>query len=236
MRLQGKTVLVTAAGQGMGRASALAMAGEGANVLATDIDAGLMADLPAGIARAALDVTDAAAVEAYVVDAPPLDGLFNCAGMVHHGTILDVTDDVWAKSMDLNVTSMVRLSRLLLPNLIDRATVTGSTSILNMSSMASSLKGFVNRAAYGATKAAVIGLTKSIAADFVKQGIQRRPIAFKHPHQWRLARIDRALFRYQGLRVETALHRLHLDSMRTRWPLQLSPMVIGPTLFRIAEY
>ncbi len=172
MRLQGKTVLVTAAGQGMGRASALAMAGEGANVLATDIDAGLMADLPAGIARAALDVTDAAAVEAYVVDAPPLDGLFNCAGMVHHGTILDVTDDVWAKSMDLNVTSMVRLSRLLLPNLIDRATVTGSTSILNMSSMASSLKGFVNRAAYGATKAAVIGLTKSIAADFVKQGIR----------------------------------------------------------------
>ena len=172
MRLTGKTVLVTAAGQGMGRAAAIAMAAEGATVLASDLNADLMADLPDGIARAALDVTDRAAVEAYIAAAPPLDGLFNCAGMVHHGTILDVSEEDWARSMDLNVTSMVRICRLALPNMIARASETGTASILNMSSMASSIKGFVNRAAYGATKAAVIGLTKSIAADFVGQGIR----------------------------------------------------------------
>ena len=172
MRLAGKTVLVTAAGQGMGRAAAIAMADEGATVLASDLNPDLMTDLPDGIVTAALDVTDRAAVEAYVAAAPQLDGLFNCAGMVHHGTLLDVTEEDWARSMDLNVTSMVRLCRLALPNLIARAAETGSTSILNMSSMCSSIKGFPNRAAYGATKAAVIGLTKSIAADFVGQGIR----------------------------------------------------------------
>ncbi|MGB7263839.1 MAG: SDR family oxidoreductase, partial [Albidovulum sp.] len=101
-----------------------------------------------------------------------LDGLFNCAGIVHHGTVLDLSDEDWARSFDINVTSMVRMSRAFLPGMITRAEQTGSTTILNMASMASSIKGFVNRAAYGATKAAVIGLTKSIAADFVTQGIR----------------------------------------------------------------
>ena len=102
----------------------------------------------------------------------PLDGLFNCAGFVHHGTILDVTDADWAFSMDLNVTAMMRLTRACLPGMIARAAETGSASVLNMASMASSIKGFPNRLVYGASKAAVIGLTKAIAADFVRQGIR----------------------------------------------------------------
>lgn len=170
MRLKDKTILITAAGQGMGRAAAIACAAEGARVIATDRDPALLEGL--GVETHALDVTDPAALIEMAARVGPLDGLFNCAGFVHHGTILDVTDADWAFSMDLNVTAMMRLTRACLPGMIARAAETGSASVLNMASMASSIKGFPNRLVYGASKAAVIGLTKAIAADFVRQGIR----------------------------------------------------------------
>ena len=175
MRLKDKTVLITAAGQGIGRAAALACAAEGAHVIATDINVDTLASLAAenpGVQTHVLNVMKTDEIEALAQKLPELDGLFNCAGFVHHGTILELGDADWAFSMDLNVTSMVRMCRTLVPGMLRRASNTGSASILNMASMASSVKGFANRAAYGATKAAVIGLTKSIAADFVKQGLR----------------------------------------------------------------
>ncbi len=171
MRLQGKTILITAAGQGMGRASAIACAAEGARVIATDRNASLLEGLD-GMECRALDVTDSKAINAMAADLPDLDGLFNVAGFVHHGTLLDISDDDWAFSFDLNVTSMMRLTRACLAGMLRRAEVTGSVSIVNMASMASSIKGFPFRSAYGATKAAVIGLTKGIAADFVSRGVR----------------------------------------------------------------
>lgn len=171
MRLAGKTILVTAAGQGIGRASAIALAAEGARVIATDRDAGLLRGLD-GMETAALDVTDAGAIAATAGRVGRLDGLFNCAGMVAQGSLLDLTDEDWDRSVALNVTAMMRLTRAVLPGMLDRAAETGTASILNMASMASSVKGFVNRTAYGATKAAVIGLTKAIAADFVGRGLR----------------------------------------------------------------
>ncbi|PZQ52657.1 MAG: NAD(P)-dependent oxidoreductase [Rhodovulum sulfidophilum] len=171
MRLTGRTILITAAGQGMGRASAEACAAEGARVIATDRDGALLDGL-AGCETAVLDVTDPVAIEAFAARIGPLDGLFNCAGIVHHGTILEVSDADWALSLDVNVTSILRMTRAFLPAMLDRAAETGSVSILNMASMASSIKGFVNRTAYGATKAAVIGLTKAVAADFVTRGLR----------------------------------------------------------------
>lgn len=171
MRLQGKRILVTAAGQGMGRASAVALAAEGAEVIATDVRSDLLEGL-GGMTLRALDVTDAAAVAKVADEVGDLDGLFNCAGYVANGSVLDVTDKDWDFSFALNVTSMMRLTRAVLPGMLKRAEQTGTASILNMASMASSIKGFANRTAYGATKGAVIGLTKAIAADFVKQGIR----------------------------------------------------------------
>lgn len=170
MRLHGKTILITAAGQGIGRASALACAAEGARVIATDRDPSLLAGLD--METHALDVTDDAAIMALRDRLPRLDGLFNCAGYVANGTILDVTDRDWDFSFDLNVKSMLRTTRAFVPGMLDRAKETGTAAILNMASMASSIKGFPNRTAYGATKAAVIGLTKAIAADFVKTGLR----------------------------------------------------------------
>lgn len=169
-RLAGKRALVTAAGQGIGRATALAFAREGAEVLATDIDEALLARLAKDEPRievARLDVRDAAAVAAIAVRGP-FDVLFNCAGFVHHGTVLDCTPEQWAFALDLNVTSMFRTLRAVLPGMLAR----GKGSIVNMSSVASSVKGAPNRCAYGTTKAAVIGLTKSVAADFVSKGIR----------------------------------------------------------------
>ncbi|MFO1174503.1 MAG: SDR family oxidoreductase [Paracoccaceae bacterium] len=171
MRLAGKTILITAAGQGIGRASAIACAAEGARVFATDLNADLLDGLD-GIETWPFDVTDAGAVAQTAERVGRLDGLFNCAGFVANGTILDLTDRDWAFSFDLNVTAMMRLTRACLPGMIARAAETGTASILNMASVASSVKGFPNRTAYGATKAAVIGLTKAIAADFVRQGIR----------------------------------------------------------------
>ncbi len=170
-----KTILITAAGQGMGRASAIACAALGAKVIATDVNAEALAALAAShpqIMTQHLDVRNGPAIIALAAQVGPLDGLFNCAGIVHNGTILDVSDEDWALNVDVNVTSMMRMCRAFLPGMIARAKTTGSVPILNMASMASSIKGFPNRAVYGATKAAVIGLTKAIAADFVGQGIR----------------------------------------------------------------
>ncbi|WP_114284421.1 SDR family oxidoreductase [Candidatus Halocynthiibacter alkanivorans] len=175
MRLQGKTLVITAAGQGMGRAAALVCAQQGARVIATDINEETLASLAVenpDIETRVLDVRDGDAVKALAADIGQIDGLFNCAGVVHHGTVLEISDEDWAFSVDLNVTSMLRMIRAFLPGMLERAKDTGSVSILNMASMASSIKGFVNRTAYGATKAAVIGLSKGIAADFVTQGVR----------------------------------------------------------------
>lgn len=175
MRLTDKHILITAAGQGIGRASAIACAREGAHVIAADINAEALSTLSAeqeGIETRVLDVRDPSAIEALAADCAPLDGLFNCVGVVHTGTILDLSDEEWAFSVDLNVTSMLRMTRAFLPAMIERAKSTGTCSILNMASMASSIKGFPVRTAYGATKAAVIGLTKGVAADFVTDGVR----------------------------------------------------------------
>ncbi|AOK20356.1 NAD(P)-dependent oxidoreductase [Burkholderia cepacia] len=175
MRLQGKRALVTAAGQGIGRATALRFASEGADVLATDIDEASLARLAAdaqgaggALATQRLDVTSARDVAGLAAAQAPFDVLFNCAGYVHHGSILDCDEDAWAFSLNLNVTSMYRLIRALLPAMLDA----GGASIVNMASAASSVKGVPNRFVYGTTKAAVIGLTKAVAADFVERGIR----------------------------------------------------------------
>jgi 2-keto-3-deoxy-L-fuconate dehydrogenase len=174
MTLKNKAILITAAGQGIGAASARACAAAGATVIATDVNGDLLANLSgvAGIETRMLDVTDVVAIDALAAELPDLDGLFNCAGVVHHGSILELDDAAWEFSVNLNVTSMVRMCRAFVPGLLRRADSQGTASILNMSSMASSEKGFVNRTAYGATKAAVIGLTKAIAADFVAQNLR----------------------------------------------------------------
>lgn len=173
-RLEGKTSFVTAAGQGIGRATALAFLDEGAAVVATDIDEGKLSALVAlaggrpGLRTERLDVTDAAAVDRVVAGAGPVDVLFNCAGFVHHGTILDCSDEDWDFSFDLNVRATFCVTKALLPGMLER----GRGSIINMASIVSSLKGAPNRFVYGATKGAIIGLTKAIAADFVKRGIR----------------------------------------------------------------
>lgn len=168
-RLQGKRCFVTAAGQGIGRASALAMAREGAEVIATDINAGVLEGLAAeGLGVRALDVRDAAAVAAAASEAGGVDVLFNCAGYVASGTILDCDEEQWAFSVDLNMTAMYRMTRAFLPGMLAR----GGGSIINMASVASSVIGLPNRFVYGATKAGVIGMTKAIAADFVARGIR----------------------------------------------------------------
>ncbi len=159
-------MLVTAAAQGIGRASALAMVAEGAQVFATDVNAEALAGID-GAETFVLDVRDDASVTAGVERAAP-DVLFNCAGFVHHGSVLDVTDAEWDFAFDLNVRSMLRTVRATLPGMIAR----GGGSIINMSSAASSVIGAPNRFAYGTTKAAVIGMTKSIAVDFIDKGIR----------------------------------------------------------------
>ncbi|MBV9861209.1 MAG: SDR family oxidoreductase [Alphaproteobacteria bacterium] len=169
-RLAGKRALVTAAAQGIGRATALAFAAEGASVLATDIAEDKLAELSdALIVTRRLDVTDEDAVAALADELPAFDVLFNCAGFVHHGTILDVLPEDWDFSFVLNTRSMYLTIRAFLPKMIERR---AGGSIINMSSTASSVKGVPNRCVYGATKAAVIGLTKSVAADFITSGIR----------------------------------------------------------------
>ena len=170
MRLTGKTALVTAAGQGIGRASALALAAEGAQVWATDVNPRLLADY-AGVPNVTalpLDVLDKAAIHRVVGSLPALNVLFNCAGFVHNGTVLQATDEEWAFAFNLNVRAQYWMIQAVLPGML----AAGGGSIINMASVCSSLKGLPNRFIYGASKAAVIGLTKSVAADFVGQGIR----------------------------------------------------------------
>ena len=169
-RLAGKTAFLTAAGQGIGRATALAFVREGARVIASDINVSLLQTLAAesGCATQVLDVTDAAAIRAAAQMAGAVDVLFNGAGFVHGGTVLDCSEDDWAFAFDLNVRSQYRLIQAFLPGMAAR----GSGSIINMASVVSSIKGAPNRFVYGTTKAAVIGLTKSVAADFVAKGVR----------------------------------------------------------------
>ncbi|AZL60744.1 SDR family oxidoreductase [Tabrizicola piscis] len=169
--LHGKTALVTAAGNGIGRASAEALARRGAMVIATDIDGAAASAVAAGTDRITalpLDVLDAAAVAAMVSGSPSVDILVNCAGWVHDGSILDCDDAAWDRSFDLNAKAMFRLTKAVLPAMLERK----SGTIINIASIVSSLKGAPRRFAYGASKAAIIGMTKSIAADFVKDGIR----------------------------------------------------------------
>ena len=167
-RLAGKTAFITAAAQGIGRATALAFANEGAQVIATDLDGDKLADLGGGLRTHALDATDGKAVAAAIAAAGPIDILFNCAGFVHQGTILDATEQDWDFAWALNVRSMTHTIRAVLPGMMER----GAGSIINISSGASSIKGAPARCVYGTTKAAVIGLTKSVAADVVKTGVR----------------------------------------------------------------
>ncbi len=170
-RLAGKRALITAAGAGIGRATALAFAEAGAEVIATDVDQAALASLAAAhpsIVAHVLDVTDAAAVAAVTGNAGAIDVLFNCAGYVHAGTILDTDEASWRRSFAINVDGMFHTCKAILPGMLAR----GRGSIVNMASVASSIKGVPNRFAYGATKAAVIGLTRSIAADYVARGVR----------------------------------------------------------------
>jgi 2-keto-3-deoxy-L-fuconate dehydrogenase len=169
-RLAGKTAFVTAAGQGIGRATAEAFAREGARVIATDLNEGLLASLAgtANVTVQRLDVLDAAAITAAAAAAGPVDVLFNGAGFVHAGTVLDCTEEEWAFAFDLNVRSQFRTIKAFVPGMLTR----GKGSIINMASVAGSIKGAPNRFVYGSTKAAVIGLTKAVAADFITRGVR----------------------------------------------------------------
>lgn len=169
-RLHGKTALVTAAGQGIGRASAERMAREGAKVIATDVNDAALAELAKvpGIVAKKLDVLDPAAITALVAEIGPVDILFNCAGVVHNGTIMEATEAEWDFAFDLNAKAQFRMIRAVLPGMLGK----GAGSIINMSSVAGPKKGPVNRAVYSASKAAVVGLTRAVAADYVTRGIR----------------------------------------------------------------
>ena len=169
-RLKGKRAFITAAGQGMGRAAAIAFAAEGAQVWATDVNAEALRSLEGtpGVSTRVLDVTDSAAVERVAKEAGDVNVVFNCAGIVHHGTIMECSEQDWDRSFDLNIKSMYRVTRAFLPGMLKQQ----KGSIINMASVASSLRGLPNRLAYGTTKAAVLGFTKAIAADYVRQGVR----------------------------------------------------------------
>jgi len=224
-RLAGKTAFVTAAGAGIGQATALAFASEEATVIATDLNADSLKALDGvkGITTATLDVTDAAAVKAAVAAVGAVNVLVNCAGFVHHGTILECSDKDWDFSFNLNVRSMYLTIREFLPGMIERK----GGAIVNIASVASSLKGVPFRFVYGTTKAGVIGLTKSVAADFIKQGIRCNAIcpgtadtpslrarinAFADPVQARKDFIARQPMGRLGTAEEIAALAIHLAS------------------------
>ncbi len=223
--MEGKRAVVTAAAQGIGRATALALAEEGARVLATDLDEAALGSLSgtAGIETKRLDVTDLAAVAALAAEVGAIDALLNIAGFVHHGSILDCAEEDWDFSFDLNVKSMYRTIRAFLPAMLEA----GGGSIVNMASVASSIRGLPNRFVYGASKAAVIGLTKSVAADFIRRGIrcnascpgtvespslEGRIAAFDDPVAARKAFIERQPIGRLGKPEEIASLAVHLAS------------------------
>lgn len=224
-RLQGKTAIITAAAQGIGKASAIAFAREGAKVYATDINEAALKELAGigGIVTRRLDVMDDAAIKAAAGEIGAVDVLFNCAGFVHHGTILECGDKDWDFTMNLNVRAMYWMTRAFLPAMIGR----GKGSIINMSSGASSIRGIPNRFVYGTSKAAVIGFTKAIAADFIKQGIRCNAIcpgtietpslegriaAFADPVQARKDFVARQAMGRLGTAEEIAYAALYLAS------------------------
>jgi len=225
-RLRDKLALVTAAGQGIGKATALAFASAGARVIATDVSDALLEQLAAerpDIVTERLDVTSSDDVESMARRYPDISVLFNCAGYVAHGTVLDCSEAQWNFSFDLNVTSMYRTIRTWLPNMV----AAGRGSIINMASVASSIRGAPDRFAYGTTKAAVIGLTRSVAADFVTHGIrcnaicpgtvaspslEQRIAAFPDPDAARAAFIDRQPMKRLGTTAEIAALAVYLAS------------------------
>jgi 2-keto-3-deoxy-L-fuconate dehydrogenase len=239
-RLAGKRALVTAAGQGIGRATARAFAAEGARVVATDIDAGLLDDLApeAGIETRTLDVTDPAAIVALAGELGAIEVLFNCAGYVHHGSILDCSEDDFDFSMTLNLRAMYRSIKAFLPAMLEA----GHGNIINMSSIASSVIAAENRFIYGVTKAAVIGLTKSVAKDFVGRGIrcnaicpatvdspslQARIDAFDDPQAARAAFIARQPMGRLGTVEEIAALSVYLASDESAFTTGTAVIVDG---------
>ena len=239
-RLLEKRALVTAAAQGIGRATAQAFAAEGAQVIATDVNEEKLNSLNQvpGISTRVLNVTDADAVGRIAADIGALDVLFNCAGFVHHGSILECGESDWDFSFDLNVKSMYFTIRSFLPSMIDA----GGGSIINMSSVASSIKGIAHRCVYGASKAAVIGLTKSVAADYIGRGIrcnaicpgtvespslQSRIDAFDDPVEARRAFIARQPLGRLGTAEEIAAMAVYLASDESAFTTGTSMVVDG---------
>jgi 2-keto-3-deoxy-L-fuconate dehydrogenase len=239
-RLAGKKALITAAAQGIGRETALAFAREGALVIATDINHELVAEMMAepGIAAERLDVLDAAAIEEAAERHGRLDVLVNCAGHVHHGTALDTDDEALTFSFELNVRSMSRMIRAFLPAMIEG----GGGSIVNVASVAGSVKGVPFRYAYGITKAAVIGLTKSVACDYIRQGVrcnaicpgtvespslEARIAAFDDPVEARKAFIARQPMGRLGKPEEIAALALHLAAEESAYTTGTAVIIDG---------
>ena len=239
-RLKGKKALLSAAAQGIGRASALAFAAEGAEVIATDINAETLAEIAEtdGVTVRALDVMDNDAVISLAAETGSVDILFNVAGFVHHGSILDCTESEWDFGFDLNVKGAFRMIRAFLPAILEA----GGGSIINMASVASSLRGLPDRLVYGATKSAVIGLTKSVAADYIRQGVRCNAIcpgtvqspsldtriaAFDDPVQARRDFIARQPLGRLGTAEEIAAMAVYLASDESRYTTGTAMIIDG---------